>query len=226
MHPNQSSKGNLPSKSDWYSSTNNRFYKEGKKLSKNSRDVDLVLKEYEFLRQEIMAKMDASWKILTFETGGTSLILGFVFVYDRVELLPLVPFLILVTSFMHFGETQSVISLGNYIHDYIEKDLKALQTEELKSLRWECFAKKNRGPYNTIHISTIVLFMGLLYATLGLMVLSMDEIMASFPDYRWLFYGAVVMFAVFGVVYVLAWLKYNFFYKPKSETCKEAHRST
>jgi hypothetical protein len=179
-------------------------------VTEKSRDLDIVLKEYEFLRIEIMSKIDAGWKILTFETGGTSLILGFVFVNDKVELLPLVPFLILVTSFLYLGNTESVLNLGNYIHTHIEPDLKTLKTTSLKSANWEDFVRIERGPYKTIHISTLVLFMGMFYAALFLMLLSMNKIIAPFPNYWPLFYVMVAVFSVFGIVYIWFWRKYVF----------------
>jgi hypothetical protein len=172
----------------------------------DSRDVDMILKEYEFLRQEILSKMDAGWKILSFETGGTSLILGFVFVNGRVELLPLVPFLILVTSFLHLGQVESVLNLGEYIRKNIEPDLKSLQVDRsLKTPKWEDFVQCKRGPYETIHKSTLCLFMGLFYASLFLMVISRNEIILLFPSAWPLFYVLLAFFAVFGVVYIYAW---------------------
>ena len=179
-------------------------------MSEKSRDVDIVLKEYEFLRREIMSKIDANWKILSFETGGTSLILGFVFVNDKVELLPLVPFLILVTSFLYLGNTESILNLGKYIRTYIEPDLSTLKTKSLKSTSWEKFVKDEKGPYKLIHISTLILFMGMFYATLFLMVLSIDKIIAPFPDYWPLFYGLVAVFSVFGIVDMWFWREFVF----------------
>ncbi len=175
-----------------------------------------------------MAKMDASWKILSFETGGTSIILGFIFAYDKVELLPLVPFLILVTSFLYLGQTESVMNLGSYIRTYIEPDLRnhRMTKNDKSPPYWEEFVQCNRMPYKTLHISTLILFMVLNYSTIILMALQGDRIinaMSLSSDYLLFLDVLVGLFSIFGIIYIVAW--YEFIFNPKSNTCNKKKMS-
>ena len=101
------------------------------------KEVNIILAEYNCLRDEIITKMQACWQILTFETGGTSIILGFVFANGQYELLPLIPFLILISSFIHLSETSAIINAGDYIRENIEVDLQKFRKVSTKSMSWE-----------------------------------------------------------------------------------------
>jgi len=117
--------------------------------------------------------MQACWQILTFEIGGTSIILRFVFANGQYELLPIIPFLILVSSLIHLSETSAIINAGDYIRDYIEVDLQEFRNLSTKSMSWESFVrdKGKSDPYKLIHISVFCLFAGMFWVSITLTVL-------------------------------------------------------
>jgi hypothetical protein len=154
--------------------------------------------------------MDSSWKILTFETGGTSLILGYVFVNSQYVLLPVIPFLILVTSFLHMGETSAIMNAGTYIREYIQVDLKNLMNKEnksnYKSMSWENFAYYNNSCYKLIHISTTCLFLGLYWVSFALIILLKQNPQINMPyDWQtiWLF---LILYIIGFAVYIYVWI--------------------
>jgi hypothetical protein len=191
-------------------------------MIQEDKKVEIILTEYKSLRDEILKKMDTCWKILTFETGGTSLVLGFVFAQGAYELLPLVPFLILVSSFLHLSETSAIINAGNYIRDNIEKNLQPLlgnKNEEYKFMWWEKFVKEQADPYKLIHISTACLFMGMFWASIVLSVVLKDkmEILLT-PD--WSFNLLLIGYSIAFILYLYVWITeiwQKISRKPKSE---------
>jgi hypothetical protein len=141
-----------------------------------SKEQDIILAEYQCLREEIVTKMNSSWQILTFETGGTSLILGFVFANQQYILLPLIPFLILVSSFLHLGETSAIINAGEYIRTRTQVDLQKILnkgSKRFESMTWEDYVweKNHKRPYDWIHITTVSLFAGMFTASIILMII-------------------------------------------------------
>jgi hypothetical protein len=174
-------------------------------MSNESKEADIILAEYARLREEIITKMEACWKILTFETGGTSIILGFVFSNGQYVLLPIIPFLILVSSFLHLSETSAIINAGNYIRENIETDLKKFRVKSSKSMSWETFVKEHRDPYELIHISTVCLFVGMFLASIVLMVLLKGKIEIPLTN-DWLFYLLLLGYIVAFGVYLFTWV--------------------
>jgi hypothetical protein len=174
-----------------------------------SQKMDIILAEYQKLREEIITKMEACWKILTFETGGTSIVLGFVFANGQYMLLPIIPFLILISSFLHLGETSAIINAGDYIRDRIEPDLKKVLDEDFKSMSWEAFVKERHrpykwSPYKWIHMSTFSLFAGMFWASIILTILLKGRIGISLTS-DLLLYLLSLGYSVAFVVYVYAW---------------------
>lgn len=160
------------------------------------------------MREEILKKMDFCWKILTFETGGTSLVLGFVFVNGTYELLLLVPFLILFSSFLHLGEISAILNAGNYIYDRIEKDLKQILENDRKyeSMSWEDWVDKHNISYKRIHISTTCLFSGMFVASIVLSLLFKDKMDIPLA-FDWIFYLLLFGLLLVFVWYLLLWHK-------------------
>lgn len=176
-------------------------------MAEKSKEVEIILTEYKSLREEIVKKMDFCWKILTFETGGTSLVLGFVFAEEAYYLLPLVPFLILVTSFLHLSETSAIINAGNYIRYNIEKNLQKFlgNYREHKPMSWETFVEEKADPYRLVHISTACLFMGMFWASIVLSVLFKDKMEIPLildGPFNLLLLGYLVAF----IVYLYTWV--------------------
>jgi hypothetical protein len=178
-----------------------------------SNEVDIILAEYNRLREEIITKMEACWKILTFETGGTSIILGFVFSNGQYVLLPIIPFLILISSFIHLGETSAIITAGDYIREHTEKDLQKFRDKSSKSMWWQNFlrgpAMERKGsPYKLIHISTFCLFAGMFWASIALTVLLKGKIEIPLTNdwqFNLLLLGILLGYAVAFFVYLHTW---------------------
>ena len=171
-----------------------------------SKKEDIILAEYQSLREEIITKMEACWKILTFETGGTSIVLGFVFSNGQYVLLPIIPFLILISSFLHLGETSAIINAGDYMREYVEKDLRKILGEDFKSMSWEDFVKKRNneykwGPYKWIHISTFSLFAGVFWASIILTFLLRERAGIPLTDDILLSFVYFIAFVVYGLTW-------------------------
>ena len=180
-------------------------------MSNKSKEVEIILTEYKSLRQEILQKMDACWKILTFETGGTSLVFGYVFANKEYRLLLIIPFLILVSSFLHLSETSTIINAGNYIRDNIEKDLKKLlrgKEHEYKSMSWESFVEEEEGvdPYKYVHISTVCLFIGMFWISIFLSI-GFKEEMGIPPPVYWPFHLLLLGYSIAFIVYMYVWVE-------------------
>ena len=175
----------------------------------NANEVNIILAEYGKLREEIITKMDFCWKILTFETGGISIILGFVFSNGQYVLLPIIPFLILVSSFLHLAETDAINNTGDYIREHIEKDLQKFRDKSSESMSWETFVRERKGTYNLIHISMVSLFVGMFWASIALMLLLKGKI-ETVPTNDWLFnlpfYSLLLGYSAMGVVYLYLWV--------------------
>lgn len=196
----------------------------GGSISK-TEEVEIILAEYKCLRDEILQKMDSSWKILTLEAGGTSLILGYVFVNSQYVLLPIIPFLILVTSFLHMGETLAIMNAGYYIRENIQKDLQKLMNKRnefnYKSFSWESFVEKNSSCYKLIHVSTSCLFIGLYWVSFALILLLKQNPEISMPyDWQviWLFLLLYIIgFALFMFVWITRIIRPSFSEKEKTQ---------
>ncbi|HUK84856.1 MAG TPA: hypothetical protein VLU95_03235 [Candidatus Acidoferrum sp.] len=164
----------------------------GEKLISKDPNLDAILAEYNCLRQEILQKMDSCWKIITFEAGGVSLILGYVFVNSQYSLLPLVPFLILVTSFLYMGETLAIMNAGTYIRLHTETKLKKILGDSL-SPSWESYAYDHPKSYWLIHLSTYFLFAGLFWATIIITIwFKLNPSIASMP-FNW---ATIILFTL------------------------------
>jgi hypothetical protein len=182
-------------------------------LSKKEK-ADIVLAEYKFLREEILQKMDSCWKILTFEVGSTSLLFSYVFVNNQYSLLPVIPFLILITSFLHMGETLAIINAGSYIRNHTEKDLRTLLKPEennpnLLSLSWESYTQKPEKAYcyRLIHVSTSLLFIGLFLATIAIMIMFKLNSAIIIP-YDWnILLPFIILYVLGFIVYLYVWIK-------------------
>lgn len=165
--------------------------------------AEIMLGEYQCLRTEIITKMQACWQILTFETGGTSIILGFVFADGQYVLLPLIPFLILVSSFIHMGETMAILNVGKYFRERVEPSFKKY-LQGSTAMSWEQFLYDNRGgrwgPYKVIHSSAIILFGGMFWASMALTVVFRKQIgISSISD--WIFLA--VLFLAYAVAFAI-----------------------
>jgi hypothetical protein len=178
----------------------------------DDKEVDIILAEYQGLRDEIVAKMNSSWQILTFETGGTSLILGFVFANQQYVLLPIIPFLILVSSFLHLGETLAIVNAGNYIRTIMRPDLQRIlkkSDQDFKPMSWEDYIIINRKAYDWIHITTVTLFVGMFWASIILTIIFKGKIGIP-PTNNWfnpLFILLLLGYILVFVVYLYYWTK-------------------
>jgi hypothetical protein len=160
--------------------------------------------------------MDSCWKIISLEAGGVSLVLGYAFANSQYSLLALVPFLILVASFLYMGETLAIINAGDYIRQHIEKSLSGLQGVAVQP-NWQSFisSKERRFCYKVIHFSTYLLFAGLFWASIAFMVwLKLDPSLGAIP-FSWLTIEVFVIiysaaFAVNVYVYCSAILTKNY----------------
>jgi hypothetical protein len=172
-------------------------------MPEESKEVDVFLTEYKSLREEIITKMDFCWKILTFETGGTSIVLGFVFAEGAYDLLPLVPFLILASSFIYLSETSAIINAGNYIRDSIQTNLKKILGND-KLMSWESFVENQSTPYKLVHISTACLFMGMFWASIVLIFLFKYK-MQTLVTFDWALNLLLIGYTIGFFVYLYAW---------------------
>jgi len=175
-------------------------------MQSKTEAADIILQEYQCLRTEIITKMQACWQILTFETGGTSIILGFVFADGQYVLLPLIPFLILVSSSIHMGETWAILNAGKYIRERVEPSLRKYLGGST-AMSWEQYLYDNSreggylGPYKVIHSSAFLLFGGMFWASIVLTVVFRKQIGISSIGY-WIF--LIVLFLAYGVAFALS----------------------
>jgi hypothetical protein len=79
------------------------------------------------------------------------------------------------------GETLAIINVGKYIRDYAEKNLKKLLGDKPESPSWENFVRNQPNCYRLIHVSTYVLFIGLFWGSIIIIIWFKLNAMVNMP---------------------------------------------
>jgi hypothetical protein len=142
--------------------------------------VDVLLEEYQTIRQEILASMNNRVSVLSFglATIGAiftaSIAVSTASNYSQLSNLMLISTVPVVTGFILFmwlGEYQRMMRAGKFLHDLEDRINNASGHESL--LTWEHYLKSRghmRYPYNTTVM--LLILISLVSASLGLAMLS------------------------------------------------------